>query len=74
MPLSQFWRESSLYLEGLADAHRESCVAFARKYHPLVFERTRPIIESCDDTARLEQWLLAAPDLSDSEFLKLLGA
>lgn len=70
-------RQSSLYVEGKAEgnlnADRRMCLAHARKYHSLVFERVRPVIEACEDPARLEHWVLMAPDLSDSEFLKLLG-
>ena len=81
--------QSSLYVEGraegeakgraegeatgrLADA-RELCAALARKHRPAVFDRAKPLIESCDDPARLKEWALAASDLSDAEFLKLLG-
>jgi hypothetical protein len=59
----------SLYVDGKAEGKREFCVALARKYHSLVFERARPVIEACEDPARLEHWVLMAPDLSDSEFL-----
>jgi hypothetical protein len=69
---------SSLYTAGEAEGRlevwREGCVALARRYHPRVVERAGTVIDRCEDQARLEQWLLAAPDLSDSEFLKLLGA
>jgi predicted transposase YdaD len=73
--------QSSLYVEGRAegraegrlDAERELCAALARKHHPLAFERARQIIESCDDASRLREWTLAASDLSDAEFLRLLG-
>ena len=77
--------QSSLYVEGKAEgeakgraegrleAERELCVALVRKHHAPVFDRARPLIEACGDPARLKQWALAASDLSDAEFLKLLG-
>jgi predicted transposase YdaD len=78
--------QSSLYTEGRAEgraegeargrleAERELCAAFAAKHHPAVFEHVRLQIEACEDPARLKEWALAASDLNDSEFLKLLGA
>jgi len=78
--------QSSLYTEGRAEgraegeargrleAERELCTAFAAKHHPAVFERVRLQIETCEDLTRLKEWALAASDLDDSEFLKLLGA
>lgn len=74
--------KSSLYLEGkaagLAEARlehrREWCAAFARKYHPAVFDRVEAIIAACEDPDRLMEWMLTASDLSDAEFLELLGA
>ena len=59
---------------GRLDAERELCAAWARKHHPAVFDRARPVIEGCDDPGRLKEWALAASGLSDAEFLKLLGA
>lgn len=61
-------------VRGRLEAERELCAAFAAKHHPSVFDRVRPMIESCDDLARLKEWALAASDLSDSEFLRLLEA
>lgn len=78
--------QSSLYVEGRAEGHaegeargrlqaeRELCSALARKYHVAVADRALPLIAACTDPARLEQWALATPDLSDTEFLRLLGA
>ncbi|HET7292868.1 MAG TPA: hypothetical protein VFM88_10615 [Vicinamibacteria bacterium] len=73
--------QSSLYTAGLVDgealdrleAERKLCVALARKHHLAVFDRVRPRIEGCDDPTRLKAWALATSDLSDSEFLSLLG-
>ena len=79
------FHQSSLYTEGRAEgraegetlgrieAERELCAALAAKHHAAVFERARPLIETCQDPARLKEWALAASDLSDSDFLKLLG-
>jgi hypothetical protein len=73
--------QSSLYTEGLAEGRvegrvegeRELCVALAQKHHPAVFDRARSIIETCPDPDRLKTWALSASDLSDDEFLNLLG-
>lgn len=69
--------QSSLYIEGKAEGRledaRELCAALARKHHSTVFERARPLIEACDEPARLKEWALAASDLNDAEFLRLLG-
>ena len=74
--------QSSLYVEGRAEgeaqgrlqAERELCSALTRKYHLAVADRALPLIAACTDPARLEQWALATTDLSDTEFLLLLGA
>lgn len=78
--------QSSLYVagraEGLAEgeakgrleSERELCAALARKHHPAVFDQARPLIEACPDPARLKEWALAASDLGESEFLRLIGA
>jgi predicted transposase YdaD len=71
---NRMFENSSLYLEGLAKGEREICAALAHKHHPAIFERTRPVIESCSDPMRLKEWALAASDLSDADFLRLLGA
>lgn len=69
--------QSSLYVEGRAegrlDAQRELCVALTRKYHPAIGTAALTRIGACSNRARLEQWALAAPDLNDAEFLRLLG-
>lgn len=74
--------QSSLYVagkaEGLAEgrlqSERELCAELARKHHPAVFDQARLVIEACPDAARLKAWALAASDLDDSEFLRLIGA
>jgi hypothetical protein len=81
--------QSSLYVEGKAEgrvegkaegraegrleAERELCMALTLKHHRAVFERARLLIDACENTVRLKEWALAASDLSDAEFLKLLG-
>ena len=50
------------------------CVELARKHHPAVVERAVPVIEACADSSRLTEWALAASDLDDSAFLRLVGA
>ena len=70
--------QSSLYVEGRAEGRiedaRDLCAALVRKHHAPVFDRAKPLIEACGDPARLKEWALAASDLSDAEFLNLLGA
>src|SRR5262249_28473209 len=60
--------------EGRLDAERRLCAALVRKHHPGVFEKARPLIDACQDPDRLESWALAASDLSDADFLRLIGA
>jgi len=74
--------QSSLYVagraegraEGRLESERELCAALALKHHPAVFDQARPLIEACPDTGRLKQWALAASDVDDAEFLRLIGA
>ena len=74
--------QSSLYTEGRAEgrvegrleAERELCLALALKYHPAVYDHLRLRVEACDEPARLKEWALAASDLSDAEYVTLLGA
>jgi hypothetical protein len=70
--------QSSLYTEGRTEGRvegeREICVALARKYHSAIFDTALPIIEGCQDPARLKEWALAASDVGDDEFLMLLRA
>ena len=65
--------QSSLYAGGVVEGEKRLCVALIAKYHPHVLEQARPMIEACEDPARLQEWALAAPELNDSELLKLLG-
>jgi hypothetical protein len=37
-----------------------------------VFRRVKAAISSCKDPERLQKWILAAPDLSDAEFLQAI--
>lgn len=74
--------QSSLYVEGKAEGEakgrlddaRETCTALARKHHPAVFDRVEAVIAACEDPACLREWTLTASDLSDDEFVALLGA
>jgi predicted transposase YdaD len=74
--------ESSLYVEGRAEGRaegrvedaRELCAALAQKHHPAVLDRAQRLIEACPDLTTLRAWALAASDLDDAEYLKLLGA
>ena len=60
--------------EGRLESERELCAALALKHHPAVFDQTRPLIEACPDTDRLKEWALAASDLDDAGFLRLIRA
>jgi len=60
--------------EGRLEAERRLCLALARKHHPVAFDQAQPLIEACQDPDRLEQWALAASDLADADFLRLLEA
>jgi len=68
--------QSSLFQEGRAEGRlegqREMCIVMVRQYHPAVFERVRPRIESCQDAGRLREWVLQAPNLSDADYVRLL--
>ena len=78
--------QSSLYVEGKSEGKAEGmaegrldeargfCTTLARKHHPAVFDRLDGIIAACTDRERLEEWAVRASDLSDAEFLALLGA
>jgi hypothetical protein len=78
----QLFEESSVFIEaraqaerkGRVQAERELCIALAAKHHPTVIDRARPQIEACEDPARLTEWALAACDLSDADYLTMLGA
>jgi len=59
--------------EGEMATARTLCSGFARQHHPAVLSEVAPIIASCSDPLRLQQWALAAPRLSDAEFLRLLS-
>jgi hypothetical protein len=74
----RMWQhETSLYVEGKQDGKlegaREACAAVARKHHPRVFERVASVIAACDEPSRLNEWILAASDLSDDEFVALVS-
>ncbi len=70
--------QSSLYVEGKAEGRIEEarafCTVLARKHHAAAFDRIEGIIAACTDPARLKEWGGVASDLSDAEFLKLIGA
>jgi predicted transposase YdaD len=60
--------------EGELDKAREVCVALARKHHSAVFDRAEGVIAASTDSTLLMEWAVRASDLSDAEFLALLGA
>jgi hypothetical protein len=62
--------------EGLAKgelaAARSLCAAFAKQHHAATLPQVAAVIRACRDTAVLYQWALAAPRVSDNEFVRLL--
>ncbi len=59
--------------EGAVLAERQLCAAVVRKHHPKLLSLAGKAIASCDDPKTLTRWVLAAPDLTDEEYARLLG-
>jgi hypothetical protein len=64
--------------EGLAEgqviAARSLCVDFVKQHRPGILSLVSPVIGVCADAGRLRDWALAAPRVSDAEFVRLVGA
>jgi hypothetical protein len=58
--------------EGRADNARTVCLSFAKQHHEGLLPLVAPLIKACSDPALLEEWALAAPRLTDDEFLALV--
>ena len=58
--------------DGRIAAERELCAALLRKHHPALLSRVLPLIEACDDPARLKEWALAVSD-REEDLLRVLG-
>ena len=61
--------------EGRAEGEvivRSLCAEFVRQYHPAILPVVAPVIEACADAGRLHAWALAAPRVSDAEFVSLV--
>ena len=58
--------------EGRADYARTVCLSFAKQHHEALLAVVTPVIKACSDPALLQEWALAAPRLSDNEFLALV--
>ena len=50
------------------------CVDFVKQHRPGILSLVSPVIEACADAGRLHDWALAAPRVSDAEFVRLVGA
>jgi hypothetical protein len=59
--------------EGEIAAARSLCSDLARQHHAAVLAEVAPLIRACADALCLHEWALAAPRLSDAEFLRLLS-
>ena len=59
-------------VEGLLQAQRRLCVMMVEKYHPALIRVARPAIDACPEPARLEEWVVSAPDLDDESYARLL--
>ena len=58
--------------EGEVITGRSLCTEFVRQYHPTILLAVAPVIEACADAGRLQAWALAAPRVSDAEFVSLV--
>jgi hypothetical protein len=45
-----------------------------KQQHPAILSVVAPVIEACADVGRLRDWALAAPRMSDAEFVRVVGA
>lgn len=59
-------------LEGRVEGERESCLALVAEYHPALLDSLGPLIERCNDAARLKSWLVQIPRLSPEALLRLI--
>ena len=65
--------QSSVWNESQLEAERRLCVRMVEKYHPALVALALPAIEACSDPARLEEWVVSAPDLDDQAYSRLLN-
>jgi hypothetical protein len=59
-------------VEGATATARSVCLGLVRQHHAASLPVLAPVIESCSDADRLQEWALAAPRLSDSELVALV--
>jgi hypothetical protein len=64
--------EAAGLVKGELAAARSLCADFAEQHHVAALQVVAGIIRSCRDTSRLRKWALAAPRLSDEEFVRLV--
>jgi hypothetical protein len=55
-----------------AEGIRSVCEDLVKQHHPGVLSTVAPLIEACLDQKLLRQWVLAAPLVSDTEFVRLI--
>jgi hypothetical protein len=60
--------------EGEVVVARLICVDFVKQHHPAILSIVAPAIGTCPDPGRLHDWALAAPRVSDTEFVRLVTA
>jgi hypothetical protein len=60
------------WAEGEIAAVRSVCADFARQHHAKAFPRVAARIETCTELPLLRKWALAAPLISDDEFVRLV--
>jgi hypothetical protein len=60
--------------EGEIVTARSFCTELAKQHHPSTVPAVLPVIEACGDVGRLHDWALAAPRVSDADFVRLVGA
>jgi predicted transposase YdaD len=59
--------------EGKADANRELCLEFIKRYHPALLPMAKGRVDACADPAVLGRWIASAVELDDAAFSRLIG-
>lgn len=52
---------------------RALCLELVNAFQPTLATQARPVIDACDDAARLKEWSVNAPRLDGTAFARLLG-
>ena len=61
-------------MKGEIDAARTLCADLARQHHARAFPLVADTIEACSEPVLFHEWALAAPLVSDDEFVRLVTA